>query len=188
MNFDEKLSGVVTRFDEVQALLSSPDTSTDELVKLNKEISVLEPVVAAINNYQKQLQSFKDAEEMMQDSSLDKEMRDLAEMEYYELKEKLPELEKEIKVLLLPKDEEDEKNAILEVRAGTGGDEAALFAAVLFEMYQRYAQNKGGSLRFWTQVKMVSVVIKKLRQKSPERMFLPNSSLNRGRTVCNVFR
>lgn len=143
MNFEEKLSGVVARFDEVQALLSTPETLTDELVKLNKEISVLEPVVVAINNYQKQLQSFKDAEDMMQDNSLDKEMRDLAELEYYDLKDKLPELEKEIKVLLLPKDEEDEKNAILEVRAGTGGDEAALFAAVLFEMYQRYAQKQG---------------------------------------------
>ena len=143
MNFDEKLAGVVTRFEEVQALLGSPETSTDELVKLNKEIAVLEPVVAAINNYNKQMQAFKDAEEMMADATLDKEMRDLAEMEYYELKEKLPVLEKEIKVLLLPKEEDDEKNAILEVRAGTGGDEAALFAAVLFEMYQRYAQKQG---------------------------------------------
>ncbi len=143
MNFDEKLAGVVTRFEEVQALLGSPETSTDDLVKLNKEIAVLEPVVAAINNYNKQMQAFKDAEEMMSDATLDKEMRDLAEMEYYELKEKLPLLEKEIKVLLLPKEEDDEKNAILEVRAGTGGDEAALFAAVLFEMYQRYAQKQG---------------------------------------------
>ncbi|MBR2274285.1 MAG: peptide chain release factor 1 [Alphaproteobacteria bacterium] len=143
MNFDEKLAGVVTRFEEVQALLGSPETSTDELVKLNKEIAVLEPVVAAINNYNKQMQAFKDAEEMMADATLDKEMRDLAEMEYYDLKEKLPVLEKEIKVLLLPKEEDDEKNAILEVRAGTGGDEAALFAAVLFEMYQRYSQKQG---------------------------------------------
>lgn len=143
MNFDEKLAGVVNRFEEVQALLASEQTSTDDLVKLNKEISVLEPIVEAINNYNKQQQAFKDAEEMMADSSLDKEMHDLAEMEYYDLKEKLPALEKEIKVLLLPKDEEDEKNAILEVRAGTGGDEAALFAAVLFEMYQRYAQKQG---------------------------------------------
>ena len=143
MNFDEKLAGVVTRYEEVQALLSSPETSTDDLVKLNKEISVLEPVVAAINNYNKQLKAYKDAEEMMADNALDKEMRDLAEMEFYDLKEKLPGLEREIKVLLLPKDEEDDKNAILEVRAGTGGDEAALFAAVLFEMYQRYSQKQG---------------------------------------------
>ncbi len=143
MNLQEKLAGVVNRYDEVQSLLSSQGISADELVKLNKEISTLEPIVEAINNYQKQLQSFNEASEMMEDISLDKEMRDLAEMEYYELKDKLPEIEKEIKILLLPKDDDDEKNAILEVRAGTGGDEAALFAAVLFEMYQRYSQKQG---------------------------------------------
>ncbi len=143
MNFQEKLAGVVSRFEEVQALLSTSGISADELVKLNKEMSVLEPVVEAINKYQHQEQSLKDAEEMMQDSSLDKEMKELAEAEYYELKEQLPALEKEIKLLLLPKEEDDEKNAILEVRAGTGGDEAALFAAVLFEMYQRYSQKQG---------------------------------------------
>lgn len=143
MNFQEKLAGVVSRYDEVQSLLSSPSINAEELVKLNKEISVLEPVVAAIHNYQKQEKSFNEAGELMQDASLDKEMRELAEAEYYELKEKLPELEKEIKILLLPKEEDDEKNAILEVRAGTGGDEAALFAAVLFEMYQRYSQKQG---------------------------------------------
>lgn len=143
MNFQEKLAGVVNRYEEVQALVSSPNINAEELVKLNKEISVLEPVVTAIHNYQTQEKSFNEAKELMEDSNLDKEMRDLAEMEYYELKEKLPELEKEIKILLLPKEEDDEKNAILEVRAGTGGDEAALFAAVLFEMYQRYSQKQG---------------------------------------------
>ena len=104
MNFQEKLAGVVSRFEEVQALLSSPSISADELVKLNKEISVLEPVVDAIGNYQRMEKSFKDAEDMMNDASLDKEMKELAEMEYYELKDKLPELEKQIKVLLLPKE------------------------------------------------------------------------------------
>ncbi|MEE6207050.1 MAG: peptide chain release factor 1 [Alphaproteobacteria bacterium] len=142
MNFEEKLANVVNRYEEVQALLTST-SSSDELVKLNKELAVLEPVVAAIQNYNHELQVMRDDEAMMNDSSLDKEMRDMAEAEYYEAKEKLPELEKEIKVLLLPKDADDEKNAILEVRAGTGGDEAALFATVLFEMYQRYAQKQG---------------------------------------------
>ena len=142
MNFEEKLANVVNRYDEVQALLTST-TASDELVKLNKELSVLEPVVAAIQNYNRTLQTMRDDEAMMNDSELDKEMRDMAEAEYFEAKEKLPELEKEIRVLLLPKDADDEKNAILEVRAGTGGDEAALFAAVLFEMYQRYAQKQG---------------------------------------------
>ncbi len=143
MNLSEKLAGVVSRYEEVQALLSSPDVSADELVKLNKEIAVLMPVVEAITEYQKQEQSFHEAEEIMNDNSFDKEMRQLAELEYYELKEILPNLEKDIKIKLLPKEEDDEKNAILEVRAGTGGDEAALFAAVLFEMYQRYSQKQG---------------------------------------------
>lgn len=142
MNFEEKLANVVNRFEEVQALLTST-TVADELVKLNKELAVLEPVVEAIKNYNHTLQTMRDDEAMMSDADLDKEMRDMAEAEYFEAKEKLPELEKEIRVLLLPKDADDEKNAILEVRAGTGGDEAALFAAVLFEMYQRYAQKQG---------------------------------------------
>lgn len=142
MNFEEKLANVVNRYEEVQALLTST-TNSDELVKLNKELAVLEPVVEAIQNYNHTLQTMRDDEAMMNDAELDKEMRDMAEAEYYETKEKLPDLEKEIRVLLLPKDADDEKNAILEVRAGTGGDEAALFAAVLFEMYQRYAQKQG---------------------------------------------
>lgn len=142
MNLEEKLANVVNRYEEVQALLTAT-TSADELVKLNKELALLEPVAAAIGNYNKNLQAMRDADEMAHDETLDKEMRDMAEAEYYEIKEKLPALEKEIRILLLPKDEDDEKNAILEVRAGTGGDEAALFAAVLFEMYQRYAQKQG---------------------------------------------
>lgn len=143
MSFAEKLSNVVNRHDEVQALLSNPDISADELVKLNKELSALSPVVEAINELRRLEQNMADDKMMMEDSTLDKEMREMAEVEYYELKEKQPDLEKQVKILLLPKEEDDEKNAILEVRAGTGGDEAALFAAVLFEMYQRYAQLQG---------------------------------------------
>ena len=143
MNFAEKLANVVNRHDEVQALLSDPGLNSDELVKLNKELAALTPVVEAIKNYQKAEQNMTDAKAMMDDSSLDKEMRDLAEAEFFELKDQLPVLEKEIKIQLLPKEEDDEKNAILEVRAGTGGDEAALFAGVLLEMYQRYAQLQG---------------------------------------------
>ena len=143
MSFAEKLANVVNRHDEIQALLSSPDVSPDDLVRMNKEISELAPVVEAIHNYNRTENDLNDAKAMMEDDSLDKEMREMATAEYYELKDKLPEMEKEIKILLLPKEEDDEKNAILEVRAGTGGDEAALFAAVLFEMYQRYSQKMG---------------------------------------------
>ena len=143
MDLAEKLSNVVNRYEEINSLISSPDCSPDDMVKMNKELAELTPVVEAIKDYQRVEQNFKDAKSMMEDASLDKEIRDMAEAEYYELKEKLPDLEKHIKILLLPKNEEDEKNAILEVRAGTGGDEAALFAAVLFEMYQRYSQKQG---------------------------------------------
>ena len=113
MNFEEKLANVVNRYEEVQALLTST-TNSEELVKLNKELSVLEPVVNAIQSYNHTLQTMRDDEAMMNDAELDKEMRDMAEAEYYETKEKLPDLEKEIRVLLLPKDVDDEKNAILD--------------------------------------------------------------------------
>ena len=143
MSFAEKLSNVVNRHDEIQALLSEPNVSSEDLVRMNKELAALTPVVEAVNEMRHAEQNMNDAKAMMEDAELDKEMREMAEAEYYELKEKMPELEKKVKILLLPKDEEDEKNAILEVRAGTGGDEAALFAAVLFEMYQRYSQKMG---------------------------------------------
>lgn len=143
MSFAENLANVVNRYDEISSLLSAPGLSADEMVRMNKELAELSPVVEAIQAFHKAKSDMKDAEAMMSDDSLDKEMKEMAEAEFFELKEKLPELEKRIKVLLLPKNAEDEKNAILEVRAGTGGDEAALFAAVLFEMYRRYAALQG---------------------------------------------
>ncbi len=143
MNFAEKLANVVNRYNELESLISAPDLGSDNLVKMNKELAALAPVVEAIKNRNKLEQDMLDSKSMMDDTNLDKEMRELAEVEYYDLKEKLPALDHEIRILLLPKEEDDEKNAILEVRAGTGGDEAALFAAVLFEMYQRYAVLQG---------------------------------------------
>lgn len=143
MSFAENLANVVNRYEEISSLISSPDVNTEDLVKMNKELAELEPVVAAVHQYHKAEKDMADAKAMMDDDTMDKDMREMAEAEYFDLKDKLPALEKEIKILLLPKNDEDEKNAILEVRAGTGGDEAALFAAVLFEMYQRYAQKQG---------------------------------------------
>ena len=143
MNFSEKLANVVNRYNEVESLIVDPKLSSDELVKMNKELASLAPIVDAINQFNSLEQNMSDAKDMMNDSSLDSEMKKLAEEEYLELKSILPQKEQEIKILLLPKDDDDEKNAILEVRAGTGGDEAALFAAVLFEMYQRYSVLQG---------------------------------------------
>ncbi len=148
MDINEKLANVVNRYKELEALIADPAVTPDNLVKMNKELSNLAPVVEVINDYNQMNQSFAEAKEIMDDPTMDKEMKELAEAEYYQIKDALPLKEKEIKILLLPKDADDEKNAILEVRAGTGGDEAALFAADLFEMYQRYAETQGWKFEF----------------------------------------
>jgi len=142
MSFEMKLSTIMDRYDELSSLLET-ETDGAQIVKLSKEQSALEDVVMAGRRWKKVLSDMKDAEEMMNDTTADAEMRDLANEEYYSLKAELPELEQKIKVLLLPKDEADAKNVILEVRAGTGGEEAALFAADLFRMYERYAAFRG---------------------------------------------
>ena len=143
MSLDRKLSQVLGRFQEIEGLMSSGKLPSDEFTKLSKEYSELTPLTAVIREYKAAQKEFADLEEIMNDSGGDKEMRALAETDYYRLKERLPELEKKIHVALLPRDAADAKNAILEIRAGTGGDEAALFAADLFDMYKRYASIKG---------------------------------------------
>jgi len=112
-------------------------------VRMTKELAELEPVVAGIRAMRQVETEMADAAQIKDDPSADSDMRALAEEEYYALKARLPDLEREVQLSLLPKDEADEKNAILEVRAGTGGEEAALFAAQLFRMYERYAALKG---------------------------------------------
>jgi peptide chain release factor 1 len=112
-------------------------------VRLSKEYAELSPVVEAIHALRKVETELADLLEIMADPDGDAEMRELARDELSELRESLPNLEQSLKILLLPKDAADEKNAILEIRAGTGGDEAALFAADLFRMYQRYAELHG---------------------------------------------
>lgn len=138
MSLELKLQQIIDRHGKVAEKLNTVLTP-DDIAKYSKEYSSLEPIVAVAKEFFSTKQGIQDASEMLSDP----EMKDLAEMELYELKEKLPEIEQEIKVLLLPKDEADEKNAILEVRAGTGGDEAALFAGDLVRMYNRYADLKG---------------------------------------------
>lgn len=137
MSLDEKLNRVVARHDELSDLLAH-DSKVD-IAKLSKELSDLGPVVERILELNKARADLVEAEAMMADP----EMRALAEDEVYSLRDRIPELEREVRLSLLPKDEADERNAILEVRAGTGGDEAALFAAELFRMYERYAALHG---------------------------------------------
>jgi peptide chain release factor 1 len=142
-SFSLTLDSILRRYDELRDTLSSGKASGQEFVKLSKEFSDMESVVAAINALKSAENSLHDTKSMLADPSLDAEMKALAEDELRECEKKLPELMKTVQLALLPKDAADEKNAIMEVRAGTGGDEAALFAAELFRMYQRYAQLQG---------------------------------------------
>ncbi|MBC7954171.1 MAG: peptide chain release factor 1 [Rhodospirillaceae bacterium] len=137
MNLDLHLEKVLYRYDELRELLATGDGST--FAKLSKEFSDLEPIVNAVQALKKVREDMGDVAAMMADP----DMKDMAEQEFYALKEQLPLLEREVQLMLLPKDEADAKNAILEVRAGTGGDEAALFAAELFRMYERYSAIRG---------------------------------------------
>nr|WP_178118846.1 peptide chain release factor 1 [Agrobacterium fabrum] len=130
------------RFGEIEARMSA-GPAADVYVKLASEYSELEPVVKKIRDYEKAISEAADLEALLADKTTDKDMRDLAEMELPEVETRIRELEKDMQVLLLPKDAADEKSAILEIRAGTGGSEAALFAGDLFRMYERFAATKG---------------------------------------------
>lgn len=143
MNLDEKLGKVLARRDELQDMLEKGVDDGSAYAKISKELSDLGPVVAAVEALRKARLEADDLAAMATDESADAEMRALAEEELLEARRVLPELERQVMLALLPKDEADEKNAILEVRAGTGGDEAGLFAAELFEMYRRYAGLQG---------------------------------------------
>jgi peptide chain release factor 1 len=144
VSLEPKLDRVVKRHDELAALLASPEQKDAQAYARNsKEYSDLTPLVEAIQEWKTAKRELGDLEGLLADPKTEPEMRTLAEDEVIGLKERVPELEHKVKLMLLPKDEADERNAILEVRAGTGGEEAALFAAALFRMYARYAALKG---------------------------------------------
>jgi len=130
------------RFGEIEARMSE-GPAADVYVKLASEYSELQPLVRKIREYEKSIAEVADLRSMLTDKGTDREMRELAELELPDAEERLEALEKDMQVLLLPKDAADERSAILEIRAGTGGNEAALFAGDLFRMYERYASTKG---------------------------------------------
>lgn len=137
-----KLDTLLDRFAELEHRMSdSPDPST--YVKLSREYSMLEPLVHMVRALIKAEGDLSEARDILGDPSSDKEMKELAELEVSELEERVEELTQDVRIGLLPKDEADSNDAILEVRAGTGGDEAALFAGDLFRMYQRFAELQG---------------------------------------------
>ena len=143
MSLEENLDRVLARHQELQDLMASAEPpSPEEFARLSKEFSDLTPVVEAIGELRRAKNETADLASLIAGPETDSEMKEMAEEEFAQLKEKVPELEEKLQVMLLPKDLADDKNAILEIRAGTGGDEAGLFAANLFRMYQRYAENR----------------------------------------------
>ena len=136
----DKLEAVEARYEELTKLISDSEVIANQVEwqKLIKEHSSIEEVVLKFREYKKEQQRMEDAKEMMED----KELKELAEIDYYEAKEKLPHIEEELKALLIPKDPNDDKNIICEIRGGAGGEEAALFAGTLFIMYSMYAERK----------------------------------------------
>ena len=136
----EKLEDVEKRFEEVSKKISDPEVIArqSEWQKLMKEHAAMVDVVEKYREYKKANKDLEQAKEKLND----KELKELAEMEIEEIKEKLPKIEEELKILLIPKDPDDDKNIICEIRAGAGGEEAALFAGTLFRMYSMYAENR----------------------------------------------
>ena len=136
----EKLEDVEKRFEEVSKKISDPEVIArqSEWQKLMKEHAAMVDVVEKYREYKKANKDLEQAKEMLND----KELKELAEMEIEEIKEKLPKIEEELKILLIPKDPDDDKNIICEIRSGAGGEEAALFAGTLFRMYSMYAENR----------------------------------------------
>lgn len=141
MSFTSRLNSILERFKDLETKLQDPANLGQNFAKISKEHSDLLPIIELSNEYFKIASDLEGAREVLK--SGDEEIKEMANAEIEELEAALPEIEMKIKIALIPKDEVDEKNAILEVRAGTGGEEAALFAAKLFAMYQKYAENRG---------------------------------------------
>lgn len=140
----DKLEGLQHKFDEISTLITDPAVISDQkrYVKLNKEYHDLERILSVRNEYKLTMAHIAEARELLESES-DPDMREMAKAEIEELEPKIPVMEEEIKLLLIPADPEDSKNAIVEIRGGTGGDEAAIFAGDLFKMYSRYCDSKG---------------------------------------------
>jgi len=139
----EKLEGVKHRFEEVKELITDPEVMGDmnRYIKLNKEYKDLEPIIEAYEEYKNLLDNIRSAKDIVEGGEED-ELKEMAKNELEELNKRKEPLEQKIKMLLIPKDPEDEKNAILEIRAGTGGDEASIFAGDLYRMYLKYCEQK----------------------------------------------
>ena len=147
MSLDERLDQIVSRHSELSDLMSRGEMrDSDDFVRMSKEFAELDPLVACIGELRAAQNEAGDLAGLIADPDSDDEMKSMAQAEFYEFTQRVREIEKKLQIMLLPRDVADDKNAILEVRAGTGGEEAALFAADLLRMYQRYADKHGWKL------------------------------------------
>ena len=140
----EKLEGLQHKFEEISMLITDPAVIADmkRYIKLNKEYNELNKIMTAVKEYKTALTNISEAKEIY-DKESDAELREMAKAEIDDLEPQIPVMEENIKLLLIPADPEDNKNVVMEIRGGTGGDEAAIFAGDLFKMYTRYCENKG---------------------------------------------
>ena len=144
----DKLEIFDKRYEELNKRLYEPDVASDPVVfrEVNKGLSQITPIVEKFREHKATKESIEDALSLLEDSSCDDELKSLAQLELGEAKDKIPVIEEELKILLLPKDPNDERNVIVEIRGGTGGEESSLFASDLFRMYTMYAERKGFSV------------------------------------------
>lgn len=140
MSLDFTLEKILKRYDFLKEQMLESASDSENFVKLSKEFSDLEKFVSVIDQYDKARSELNELENTLNDPNVDAEFKELAQEEIENLKIKIPQLQKQLKIMLIPKDAADEKNAIVEIRAGTGGDEAGLFAADLLRMYQKYSE------------------------------------------------
>lgn len=162
----EKMRELERRFGEIEARMSA-GPAADVYVKLASEYSELQPVVTKIRVYEKAVAELADLETLLEDRSVDREMRDLAELELPEVKEQIEALEQEMQILLLPKDAADEKSAILEIRAGTGGSEAALLPAICFACMSALRRKRAGRWRCSRRARAKPAATRKSSRRSP---------------------
>lgn len=144
----EKLKALEDKFNEINEKLMQPEVVNDshQYTSLMKEYKTLEPIAEKFGEYKKSKDAFDEAVELIESGGMDKDFKEMVQAQYDESKEKMAELEEELKIMLLPKDPNDERNVIIEIRGGAGGEEAALFANSLYRMYSMYAAQKGWSI------------------------------------------
>ena len=184
----DKLSAIEERYNELSEKVSDPAVIADSanFAKLCKEQSDIAPIVEKYKEYKTCKDTISEGEEIIADPDMDKEMKELAEEEIKDAKDRIEELSKELKILLLPKDPNDDKSVIVEIRGGAGGDEAALFAGDLFRMFTMYAESN----RWKTEIlssNPTSVATRKFLSASKDRERTQNSNLSQAFTVYREF-